>query len=59
MMGPLFIFIVAIPSACRYHYQNYRSSKGLPNEDYDAIWFEGTATKWGTACINFIESDER
>lgn len=48
IMGPLFPFIVAIPSACRYHYQNYRTSKGLPNADYDSIWFEGTATKWGT-----------
>ena len=56
IFGPLFPFIVAIPSAIRYHYQNYRSSKGLPNKEYDAIWFEGTATKWGTKIIDKIEA---
>lgn len=55
IFGPLFPFIVAIPSAIRYHYQNYRDLKGLPNKEYDAIWFEGTATKWGTKAINWIE----
>lgn len=55
IFGPLFPFIVAIPSAIRYHYQNYRSSKGLPNKEYDAIWFEGQATKWGTKAIDNIE----
>lgn len=55
IFGPLFPFIVAIPSAIRYHYQNYRSKKGLPNKEYDAIWFEGTATRWGTKAINKIE----
>jgi hypothetical protein len=53
----LFPFIVAIPSAIRYHYQNYRSSKGLSNKEYDAIWFEGMATKWGTKAINKIENN--
>ena len=57
IFGPLFPFIVAIPSAIRYHYQNYRSSKGLPNKEYDAIWFEGQATKWGTKTINKIENN--
>lgn len=57
IFGPLFPFIVAIPSAIRYHYQNYRSSKGLPNKEYDAIWFEGTATKWGIKTINKIENN--
>lgn len=56
IFGPLFPFIVAIPSAIRYHYQNYRSSKGLPNKEYDAIWFEGMATKWGTKIIDKIEA---
>ena len=50
--GPLFPFVVAIPSAIRYHYRNYRTKKGLENNDYDAIWFEGQATKWGTRAIN-------
>ena len=55
--GPLFPFVIAIPSAIRYHYQNYRSKKGLPNKEYDAIWFEGQATRWGTKMIAKIEKD--
>ena len=45
-------FIVSIPSAIRYWYREYLYTsdydkwKNLP--DYDAIWFEGQATKWGT-----------
>ena len=38
--GPLFPFVIAIPSAVRYWYR-----------DYDAIWFEGQATKWGKAYV--------
>lgn len=56
MFGPLFIFIVAIPSAIRYHYQNYRSKRGLPNKEYDSIWFEGSATRLGE---RFIDKHER
>jgi len=57
IFGPLQLFIVVIPSAIRYHYQNYRSSKGLPNKEYDAIWFEGQATKWGTWAVEKIEKN--
>ena len=51
LWGPLFPFVIAIPSAIRYWYREYiyRTDKQkywtLP--DYDAIWFEGQATKWG------------
>lgn len=55
IFGPLMIFIVWIPSAIRYHYQNWRTRKGLPNKDYDSIWFEGTATRWGTTVVDKIE----
>lgn len=55
IFGPLQLFIVAIPSVIRYWYQTIRDIKGLPNEDYDAIWFEGTATKYGTKAIDWIE----
>lgn len=49
--GPLFIFLVAIPSGIRYqlmgwlrkrHYKKYGTRL-----DYDAIWFEGQATALG------------
>ncbi len=55
ILGPFFPFVVAIPSAIRYHYQNARTKRGLPNREYDAIWFEGQATRWGTSLINKIE----
>lgn len=55
--GPLFPFVISIPSAIRYWYREYlvRSKKKKWSElpDYDSIWFEGDATKRGT---KFIES---
>lgn len=47
--GPLFPFVIAIPSFIRCQKFNANILKGIPNkEDYDAIWFEGQATDWGT-----------
>lgn len=50
--GPLFLFLVAIPSATRYWYRRlkvkkygYGILKTMPS--YDDIWFEGQATKLG------------
>ena len=49
MFGVLSPFLVTIPSAIRYHYRRYLLKKGIePKTDYDAIWFEGQATKLGT-----------
>lgn len=48
MYGVLFPFIVAIPSFIRYHYRERLYRKGIrPKTSYDAIWFEGQATKLG------------
>lgn len=58
IFGPLMLFIVGIPSFIRYHYQNYRRSKGLPNKDYDDIWFEFQASSWGYKAINYIENTD-
>lgn len=58
MLGPLQIFIVAIPSAIRYWYQVIRDKKGLENKEYDDIWFEYTASKWGTKYINWLEDQK-
>ena len=57
-MGPLFIFIVAIPSATRYWYQRIMQKKGkyFPPDWYDSIWFENDATKTGTKFVNWIEN---
>ena len=50
--GPLFIFVIGIPSACRYWWREFymkfvypKTRKRLP--PYDSIWFEGQATKLG------------
>lgn len=57
-MGPLFIFIVAIPSATRYWYQRITRSKGkkFPSGWYDSIWFEGGATRAGTKFVKWLEN---
>lgn len=49
ILGPLMPFIVSIPSAIRYWYREFKYyKKGLePITVYDAIWFEGQASKWG------------
>ena len=57
-LGPLFIFIVAIPSACRYWYMTIGESKGkiFPNNWYYKAWFEHTASSWGTKLVGFLEN---
>lgn len=55
--GILFPFVIAIPSAARYLYRAYLIKSGKttkkPLADYDAIWFEGDATRRG---IEFIKN---
>ena len=51
--GPLFPFIVGLPSVIRYWWREYLWSKGrrdLP--DYYSIWFENQASKAGAKLIN-------
>ena len=47
ILGPLFPFIVAIPSAIRYWHRYFKVKKGEKVKPYDAIWFEGSATDIG------------
>lgn len=49
IFGPLAIFLIYIPSACRYWYDVFQAKKGnfLDDEWYDSIWFEGSATTIG------------
>ena len=58
IFGPLFILVVAIPSACRYWYQRIMQGKGkhFASDWYDSIWFEGGATRWGTKVVDWLES---
>lgn len=49
VLGPLFIFLVFIPSAIRYWYRELKYNRhGItPPTKYDDIWFEGQATGLG------------
>lgn len=49
--GPLMPLVVGLPSSCRYWYRRLyrRLRKKYPKKGYDAAWFEGQATKLGTA----------
>lgn len=47
VLGPLFIFMVLIPSVTRYWVQHFNSKKGVKNRPYDEIWFEGSASTIG------------
>lgn len=47
ILGPLFPFIVAIPSAIRYWDRQRRIANGETLKPYDSIWFEGSATDIG------------
>jgi hypothetical protein len=56
--GPLMPFVIAIPSAVRYWIRRLQAKKGQQLEDYDAIWFEGQATKWGDAFMKKFKEQE-
>jgi hypothetical protein len=46
--GPLFPFVIALPSAGRWNKFRVLRKKGIkPTEEYDDAWFEGQATEWG------------
>lgn len=54
--GPLFPFVIGIPSAVRYWWRRFylkyiypRNRKKL--NDYDDIWFEGQATRLGNKAL--------
>ena len=58
--GPLFPFIVAIPSATRYWYQEIVIRLGLKKQselpEYDSIWFEKEATDLGNENIKYWQN---
>lgn len=45
--GFLMPFLVSIPSSVRYRVHRHRRRKGLPLPPYDAVWFEGQASRLG------------
>ena len=59
ILGPLMIFLVALPSVFRFWYRRHRRKIGrLPKVPYDSIWFEHTATVIGDT-YSFVHSNER
>lgn len=54
ILGPLFPFVVAIPSATRYWIQEFRSRKGKTNPPYSAVWFEDAADVCGQYAEDYI-----
>ena len=51
--GPFMLPIISIPSVIRYWIHYFREKHGKTNPPYDAIWFEGQATKWGTDTVDY------
>lgn len=60
VLGPFFIFLVAIPSACRYWYKVIAQKHGKKFEStwYDSIWFEGSATEIGTYIVDVFNKNK-
>lgn len=57
--GVFMPFIVNIPSAIRYWYRRIREKKGLVNKtDYDAVWYEHTATMLGTKYVKGVNYEK-
>ena len=51
IFGPFMLFVVGLPSLIRSNLYK----KGKIKRDYDDVWFEYTASKWGHAWVNKIE----
>lgn len=59
ILGPFMIFLVNIPSVCRYWYFRIRSHFDKTfTYVYDAVWFEGGATINGVAFICWLMARE-
>lgn len=58
LYGPLFIFLIAIPSCIRYWYRNWYAKKHKSDPDYymkpyDAVWFEASASDLGRKYFDY------
>ena len=52
--GPLMPFVIALPSAARYHIRNFQQKRGKKLNSYDSAWFEGQASIWGDKFIHSL-----
>lgn len=59
MWGPLWLFVVGIPSVIRYNDRLNKQIRNIPiKTEYDDIWFEGQATKLGKRYVDKHEDDK-
>lgn len=49
LWGPLFIFVIAIPSVFRYWLYRWQVKHHKKPLIYEGIWFESQASRWGIA----------
>lgn len=58
--GPLFPFVISIPSATRYWYFTIRRKIGKPcTTSYYGIWFEGQASSVGTQFMEWYNNSTK
>lgn len=59
ILGPFMILLVNLPSTIRYWARRIGEKFGYkPKNDYDDIWFEGSATRMGTKKIKEISAEK-
>ena len=56
LLGPLFPFVVAIPSATRYWLREIFPKKEWA--PYDGSWFEDAATQCGAYAVKFLSQKQ-
>lgn len=57
LLGPLFPFIVAIPSATRWWQRELWPNKNW--KPYDSAWFEDSASQCGAYVVQYLEEKKR
>lgn len=55
-LGPLFIFLVAIPSAIRWWIDWFKQKKTGKGIDYEAFWAEDAATVCGAWAVKVLQA---
>ena len=58
LLGPLAIVLIFIPSIIRYWVRAIAEKRGKQLKDYDAIWFESSATKCGEFAVKYLMESE-
>ena len=63
LFGPFMLLVVSIPSVIRYWCRKWAVNNGLVDlndlPDYDSVWYEKQATKFGTEFIDWHENNTK